>query len=173
MSGKEAALVERTQTPPVVSFIGWSGVGKTTLLERLIPQLKAHGVRLALLKQDGHEFDVDRPGKDTWRMTQAGADLVAISNRAHAAVFLNRPTSFQELLGQVQGVDLVLTEGYHELDYPQIEVHRRGFDTLRCLDWGRLTAVVTDEPLPLPEGIPQLGFEELDRLAGLLLERLR
>lgn len=152
---------------PIISFVGWSGVGKTTYLERLIPVLKARGIRLALLKRDGHDFEMDRPGKDTWRFTHSGADVVAISNDSHAAVLLNRPTDFPELLKQVHDVDLILTEGYHTLSYPQIEIHRRGFGDLRCPHLEQLLAVVTDEPLPLE--LPQFGFDDLDAVCDFLL----
>ena len=155
---------------PVVSFIGWSGVGKTTYLERLIPVLKGRGIRLALLKRDGHDFQMDRPGKDTWRFTQAGADVVAISNDSHAAVLLNRAVSFGDLLDQIHDVDLILTEGYHALPYPQIEIHRRGFGALRCSQPERLVAMVTDELLPLE--LPQFDFEDLDGVCSLLLRRI-
>ena len=156
---------------PIVSFIGWSGVGKTTYLERLIPLLKARGLRLALFKRDGHDFQMDTPGKDTWRLTQAGADVVAIANDFHAAVLFNRPAAFEALLAQIQDVDLILTEGYHTLPYPQIEIHRRGFEGLRCPNAEQLLAVVTDEPLPLE--LPQFGFDDLDGVCRLLLARCR
>ncbi|SFP08737.1 molybdopterin guanine dinucleotide biosynthesis accessory protein MobB [Oscillibacter sp. PC13] len=157
-------------TAPIISFIGWSGVGKTTFLERLIPALKARGIRLALLKQDGHEFDMDKEGKDSWRFTQSGADVVTIANQAHAAVLLNRPTDFSEILAHVRDVDLILTEGYHNLHYPQIEIHRKGFETLRCLYPDQLIALVTDEPLAADA--PQFGFEDLEPVCRLLLDQL-
>ena len=153
---------------PVISFIGWSGVGKTTYLERLIPVLKTQGIRLALLKRDSHNFQVDHPGKDTWRFTQAGANVVAIANDTHAAILFNRPTCFEDILAQIQDVDLILTEGYHTLPYPQIEIHRRGFGALRCSQLEHLLAVVTDEPLPLE--LPQFDFQDLNGICNLLLE---
>ena len=155
---------------PIISFIGWSGVGKTTFLERLIPLLKARGVRLALLKQDGHEFDMDKEGKDSWRFTQSGADVVAIANQTHAAVLLNRPTDFREILAHVRDVDLILTEGYHTLHYPQIEVHRKGFQDFRCLYPEQLIALVTDEPAAVQ--IPQFGFDDLDPVCQFLIGKI-
>lgn len=65
---------------PIITFVGKSGTGKTTLLEQLIPMLKARGLRLAVLKHDAHHFEMDKPGKDTYRFTAAGADVVTISN---------------------------------------------------------------------------------------------
>jgi len=153
--------------PPILSFIGWSGVGKTTYLERLIPLLKQHGLRLALMKQDGHEFEMDYPGKDTWRFTQAGVDVVTLANQGHAAVLLNRPTAFETLLAQIHDVDLILTEGYHTLPYPQVEVHRKGFETLRCIHPKQLLALVTDESFSLD--VPQFSLDDPQALCDYIL----
>ena len=100
------------QDIPIVSFVAWSGTGKTTFLEKLIPALKARGLRLCVMKHDAHEFQADREGKDSWRMTRAGADVTIVTNGKHAAVFENRPVSAEALLARVEGVDLILTEGY-------------------------------------------------------------
>ena len=100
------------QTIPVIAVAAWSGTGKTTLLERLIPVLKERGLRVCVMKHDAHEFEVDRVGKDSWRMTRAGADVTILTNGAHAAILENRPVTAEALLEQVHDVDLVLTEGY-------------------------------------------------------------
>lgn len=70
------------QTIPVIAVAAWSGTGKTTLLERLIPVLKERGLRVCVMKHDAHEFEVDRVGKDSWRMTRAGADVTILTNGA-------------------------------------------------------------------------------------------
>ena len=162
---KNIREVMRMDTP-VISFIGWSGVGKTTFLEKVIAVLKARGVRLALIKQDGHEFDMDKEGKDTWRFSKAGADVVTIANKKHAAVMLNRPTEISEIIKIISDVDLIITEGYHELSYPQIEVHRACFGKLRCEDEKNLIALVTDEKLP--NDVPQFSFEDIGKTADLI-----
>ena len=95
------------QDIPIVSFVAWSGTGKTTFLEKLIPALKARGLRLCVMKHDAHEFQADREGKDSWRMTRAGADVTIVTNGKHAAVFENRPVSAEALLARVEGVDLI------------------------------------------------------------------
>ena len=100
------------QTIPVIAVAAWSGTGKTTLLGRLIPVLKERGLRVCVMKHDAHEFEVDRVGKDSWRMTRAGADVTILTNGAHAAILENRPVTAEALLEQVHDVDLVLTEGY-------------------------------------------------------------
>lgn len=151
---------------PVVSIIGWSGVGKTTFLEKLIPVLKGRGLRIALVKHDGHDFQMDTEGKDTWRFTRAGADVVGISNDRHGALLENRPLSFSELLLKIVGVDLILAEGFDDEALPQIEIHRAGFPQLRCKTPERLLAVVSDEPLNLV--MPVFAFDELEAVADLI-----
>ena len=88
------------QTIPVIAVAAWSGTGKTTLLERLIPVLKERGLRVCVMKHDAHEFEVDRVGKDSWRMTRAGADVTILTNGAHAAILENRPVTAEALLEQ-------------------------------------------------------------------------
>ena len=152
---------------PVISIIGWSGVGKTTFFEKLITVLKNKGIRLGVIKQDGHEFDVDKEGKDTWRFSQAGADKVAIYNGKHGAVMLNTPTDIDSVLSHMTDVDLIITEGCHEREFPQIEVHRAGFDSLRCDRPKQLVAIITDEELP--NDVPQFGFSEVVKVAEFIL----
>jgi len=152
---------------PVISFVGWSGVGKTTFLVKLISVLKERGIRLAILKQDGHEFDVDVEGKDTWRFSRAGADIVTIANGKHGAVMLNRETALDDLFAHITDIDLIITEGYHEREFPKIEVHRSCFDSLRCPDTAQLIALVTDEPLP--NDVPQFSLDDPDSVADFVI----
>ncbi len=154
---------------PVISFTGWSGSGKTTFIEKLIPVLRGSGLRVAVLKSDGHEFQMDREGKDTFRFSSAGADCVAIANSRHAAILENRPLSFEELCSHVRNVDLILAEGFHSEPLPRIEVFR-GHDSLRCADRENLWAVITDEQIS--PGVPVFGLEDVSSVAGFILERL-
>ena len=154
---------------PVISFIGWSGSGKTTFIEKLIPVLRRRGLRLAVIKHDGHDFQMDREGKDTYRFTAAGAECVAIANSSHAAIIDSRPLGFEELCGRVGSVDLVIAEGWTELPYPQIEV-LRGQDTLRCLHRDRLLAVITDRCPSL--SLPLFGLEDTEAVADFICEYL-
>lgn len=154
---------------PVVTFVGLSGTGKTTYLERLIPRLKAHGIRLALVKHDAHHFEMDRPGKDTYRFAQAGADVVAISS-PHRAAILEQPErelTLDELISRLPPVDLILTEGYKTENNPKIELHRRVLDRPLLTSPGQLLAVITDEPLEV--SVPQLPFDDLEGCVELLL----
>lgn len=157
---------------PVITFVGKSGTGKTTFLEKLIPVLKANGLRLAVLKHDAHHFEMDKPGKDTYRFTAAGADVVTISNREKFAL-IERPQeelSLREIISRLPQVDLVLTEGYKKSHYPKIEIHRAVLQRPLIAPPEQLLAIMTDEPLDVP--IRQLGLEDTAGCAALILDYL-
>ncbi len=101
------------QDTPVISFVAKSGAGKTTLLEKLIKRLKEHGIRLAVIKHDAHQFDMDKPGKDTWRLTQAGADITAISSPAKVAVIekVSDEKQLDEIIGMIPLLSWCLPKG--------------------------------------------------------------
>ena len=157
---------------PVFSIIGWSGAGKTTLLERLLPALKSRGLRVAVVKEIPKAFDVDVEGTDTWRFSRAGADCVAIANPKQSIVFMNYAVGTRELIESVSGVDMVITEGHHDLGYPQLEVFRAEVSgTLRCPCAGNLIAVITQDDIALEEGVRRFAFGEIDALADFLVRR--
>ena len=97
---------------PAIAFAAYSGTGKTTLIEKIIRCLKEKGVRLAVIKHDAHDFDIDHEGKDTWRFTQAGADMTIIGSSVKTAIIDQREHSVQEIISRISGVDLILVEGY-------------------------------------------------------------
>jgi molybdopterin-guanine dinucleotide biosynthesis protein B len=113
--------------PPVISLIGKSNSGKTTLLEKLIPQIISHGFRVGVLKHHTHDFTFDVPGKDTWRHKQAGAEVVVLATPYGVGVVrdIKSDLSIDELVRQYyQDVDIVITEGYKKGPHPKIEVCR-------------------------------------------------
>ena len=139
-------------TTPIITFVGKSGTGKTTFLEQLIPALKARGLRLAVLKHDAHHFEMDKPGKDTYRFTAAGADVVTISN-AEKFAMIERPVeelSVADIVSRLPQVDLVLTEGYKRSRYPKIEIHRAALNRPLIAPPEELLAIMTDEPVDSP-----------------------
>lgn len=158
---------------PIITFVGLSGTGKTTFLEKLIPVLKARGYRLAVIKHDAHHFEMDKPGKDTWRFTRAGADVVAISNREKCAILERPPAelSLEELVERLPEVDLVLTEGYKYGSHPKIEIHRAALDRPLLTPAARLLCVMTDEPLAVDA--PQLDLEDAAGCADRIEAYLR
>jgi molybdopterin-guanine dinucleotide biosynthesis protein B len=112
----------------VMGLAGWSGAGKTTLLDRLIPALIARGLRISTVKHAHHNFDIDRPGTDSWKHRQAGANevLVASTTRwglTHELHDENEP-ALPALLGRMDRVDLVLIEGFKRDSHPKLEIYR-------------------------------------------------
>ncbi|MFL7011209.1 bifunctional molybdopterin-guanine dinucleotide biosynthesis adaptor protein MobB/molybdopterin molybdotransferase MoeA [Enterovibrio norvegicus] len=114
---------------PVLGFAAFSGTGKTTLLEKLIPALVEKGIRIAMVKHAHHDFDVDKPGKDSYRLRKAGATQMLISSRYRHALMTETPDdecTLNQLLGQLDqnNADLVLVEGFKHQAFPKIELHR-------------------------------------------------
>jgi molybdopterin-guanine dinucleotide biosynthesis adapter protein len=110
---------------PIVSIVGKSDSGKTTLIEKLIPELIRRGYRVGTIKHDAHQFDIDHPGKDSWRHRQAGADTVVISSPAKAAIVttVRSELTLDDMAAAYFGdVDIVITEGYKSENKPKIEV---------------------------------------------------
>ena len=157
------------ETTPIITFVGKSGTGKTTLLEKLIPVLKTRGLRLAVLKHDAHHFEMDKPGKDTYRFTAAGADVVTISNAEKFALIEQPPAELriEDIVTRLPAVDLVLTEGYKKSLYPKIEIHRAVLNRPLLTPPEQLLAVMTDEPLEI--AAPQLPLEDISGCAEIIL----
>jgi molybdopterin-guanine dinucleotide biosynthesis protein B len=156
---------------PVVSVVGRSGVGKTTALELIVRELKQRGYRVGTVKHDAHGFDMDKPGKDSWRHARAGSDAVAVSGPRKMALIrqLDQEMPLDEIVSLMGGVDLVLTEGYKRGDKPKIEVTRREHGTELLCQAQELIGIMADYAVSLP--VPQFA---LDDAAGVvdLLERL-
>jgi molybdopterin-guanine dinucleotide biosynthesis protein B len=111
----------------VIGIIGWSGSGKTTLLTRLIPLLRAEGLTVSTVKHTHRGFDMDRPGKDTYRHREAGAHEVLVAADARWALLhevVGPGPTLPDLLARLEPVDLVLVEGFKSHPFPKIEVHR-------------------------------------------------
>ncbi len=157
---------------PVVSVVGKSDMGKTTLLEKLIPELKSRGYRVATIKHDAHSFDIDHPGKDTWRHGQAGSDVVVISSPAKVAMIskVDREKSLDEVIAMLPPVDIILTEGFKRANKPKIEVYRSGTgqEGLLC-GAEELIAIASDQVFDL--GVPCFGLDDAIGLVNLLEEK--
>ncbi|MFO7570703.1 MAG: molybdopterin-guanine dinucleotide biosynthesis protein B [Smithellaceae bacterium] len=112
---------------PIVSIIGKSNSGKTTLLEKLISALAARGWRVATIKHNKHGFNIDHEGKDSYRHKKAGARITVVSSPNQLALVsdADHDHSFDEIREKfISGVDIILTEGFKVNDYPKIEVYR-------------------------------------------------
>ena len=159
---------------PVISIVGKSKAGKTTLLGSLIIELKRRGHKVAVIKHVSDDFELDKVGKDSWRLSQAGSEVVAISSPHKLAVIkaVERDLSPQELSGFIVGdYDFVLTEGFKQSSFPKIEVHRKEQGEKLLCPPQQLLAVVTDEPLNVD--VPQFSKDEIQGLADLIENKLQ
>ena len=165
-------------TPPVVSVVANSGTGKTTLLEKLIAELKQRGYKVGAIKHDAHRFDIDYEGKDSWRLTRAGADTMLISSAEKLAMVKQNltekePSLAENVVKYCSDVDIVLTEGFKRSPMPKIEVHRRErSEKLLCRDEGydpSLIAVASDSQLTVD--VPLFDINDAEGLCDLIVER--
>lgn len=142
--------------PRAISFVAKSGTGKTTLLEKVIAELKCHGWRVGVIKHDAHRLEIDHPGKDSYRLVAAGADTMLISSSEKLALIKQHKTTppIQELIANyLNDVDIILTEGFKQSSLPKIEVHRREHNATLLYRGDNydptLIAVASDEQLEL------------------------
>ena len=156
---------------PILGFAAYSGTGKTTLIEQLVRSLKAQGLRIAVIKHDGHDFEIDREGKDSWRFTQAGADISIITSTAKTALIEQRPLSFVQVAAMVRDVDLILVEGYKQEDFTQIGICRQTTGKGFPADIENYAAVVTDAEMEV-SGIPGFGFDDIGGLTEFIMKNM-
>lgn len=160
----------------VIGFCGRSGSGKTTLIEQLIPALRAAGQRVSVLKHAHHDFDIDHPGKDSYRHRKAGAfETVVASSRRLAIVReyeVEVDTGVHQMLAELSVCDWALVEGFKHADLPKIEVWRAetGHPVQYPVD-PYIVAIATDDPARLPErtGLPLLDLGDAAAVAAFLL----
>lgn len=158
---------------PVICFIGPKNSGKTTLLEKVIRALAASGIRVAAVKHDAHDFEIDREGKDSFRFAAAGAGTVVIASATKTALVERTgeaPTLESLVARHVRGADLVLAEGYKASPYPKVVVHRSatGRPPLEVPE-SLLVAVASDVPLASPALVVDL--DDADVIA-MILQRM-
>ena len=156
---------------PVISMVGKSGVGKTTALERVIREIKRRGYKVGTVKHDMHGFDVDKPGKDSWRHARAGSDAVVISGPRKMALIrqLDSEVPLDDIVQLMGDVDLVITEGYKQGDKPKIEITRQERGTKLLCRPEELIGIMADYPVDMP--VPQFALEDAAGVVDLL-ERL-
>ena len=155
----------------VAAVSGVKNSGKTTLLEKLIRALTDRGLQVAVIKHDGHHFEPDVPGTDSWRHRQAGAYGTAIYDGEKYLMVKTAQITPEALMDQFPEADLILLEGAKDSPWPKFEIVRGGNSERPVCDPATLLALVTDLPLSLP-GVPTLGLEDIDAMADLLTARL-
>lgn len=164
---------------PVIGFAAWSGTGKTTLLAQLIPWLKARGLRVAVIKATHHDFEIDRPGKDSDILRKAGAAQTLLVSSNRTALIIEHEHPAEPDLAQVLArldpgcADLVLVEGFKHVPFPKIELHRPalGKPLLYPQD-PSIIAIATDAPLPEKPAIPALDLNDITGLGEFVAGHL-
>jgi molybdopterin-guanine dinucleotide biosynthesis adapter protein len=159
----------------VLGIVGWSGSGKTTLIVKLLPVLVARGLRIATLKHAHHEFDVDKPGKDSYEHRKAGASEVIIASarrwvQMHELGTAPEPTLAQ-LLTRLSPCDLILIEGFKSERHLKLEVHREATGQPPLYPHDRhIIALASDRAVP-GAGIPVVDLNDLEAIAELVSAR--
>ena len=159
----------------VFGIAGWSGSGKTTLLEKLIPELTGRGLKVSVIKHAHHGFDIDKPGKDSYRHREAGASEVLLACNERWALMHERRQAAEptlaELLGHLSPCDLVLIEGFKQEPVPKLEVFRPAHGKSALFRERRdIVAVATDEPLATD--LPCLPLNDIPVIADFVMTLL-
>ena len=156
----------------VFGIAGYSGSGKTTLIERVLPLLAVRGVRVAVIKHTHHDFDIDRPGKDSWRAREAGAVAVLLASDHRTAVLTEHrdtPPRLEDLLNMLPPCDLVLVEGYKREAIPKLEVHRAETAKPWLFPDDPTILAVASDVMP-PDGFPRIDLDAVQQLADFILD---
>ena len=169
-----------TANLPMIGFCAYSGTGKTTLLRQIIPRLKAQGLAIAVIKHAHHDFDLDVPGKDSFELRKAGAQQTVICTftRMASITEFDHPReepSLQQIVANLdhERIDLVLVEGYKDVRFPKIELHRSalGRPYLYPAD-ETVIALACDAAAPDDIAIPVLDINDIDAIADFLHTRI-
>lgn len=165
-------------TVPILGFSAYSGTGKTTLLRQLIPLLKARNLRVSVIKHAHHDFDLDFPGKDSYELRKAGAEQTVICTTTRMALIteFNQPSeepSLHQIIASLDTdrIDLVLVEGYKDIRFPKIELHRQAMKTpyLHQHD-DSIIAIACDAKPPAEAAIPVLDINDVEGIASYIYE---
>ena len=168
-------------TPPLLGFCARSGTGKTTLLTKLLPLLKAQGLRIGMIKHAHHQFDIDYPSKDSYELRKAGAQEMLVVSRTRLALVRETPEAqaeptLPELLKRLSldELDLVLVEGFKWGDFPKIELHRPSLgQSLLHPEVPGVLAIATDEPLANSPALPQLNLNAPEAIADFVVQHFK
>jgi molybdopterin-guanine dinucleotide biosynthesis protein B len=165
---------------PLLGFSAYSGTGKTTLLTKLLPILKAEGLRIAVVKHAQHQFEIDHPQKDSYELRKSGATQMLVASRGRTALITEtedqHEPDLQSTLPQLdhRQLDLVLVEGFKLAPIAKIELHRPQLGKpLLCLTDPNIIAIATDQPIEnLPEGLPVLDLNQPEAIANFIRQQL-
>lgn len=154
---------------PLVFVAGYSNSGKTTVVEKLVKELKDRGYRVATIKHAAHGYSSDPPGKDSWRTFQAGAEQVIVAGPTSYTIHhsCRTPPRLKDLTKQVKAADIIIVEGFKSEPGPKIEVYRNNYSTRRLPRGSEVVALVTDAPLE--DNLPRFNFDQIGGLADFIV----
>jgi molybdopterin-guanine dinucleotide biosynthesis protein B len=163
-----------TFVKPVLGFAAYSGTGKTTLLEKLLPLMKLQGLRVAMIKQTHHDFEIDKPGKDSFRLREAGAEQVLLTSAKRCVVITEyeepKEPDLYELIDKLdlESIDLIMVEGFKYLPFAKIELYRAECDKkLLYPEDDSVIAVASDKDLEAGN-LPLLNLKAPEEIAGFI-----
>jgi molybdopterin-guanine dinucleotide biosynthesis protein MobB len=165
-------MMRSAVTIPVVTIIGLSGSGKTTLIEKLIPELKQKGYRIATVKHHSHVgFEIDQPGKDSWRYAQVGSDHVVIAAPDKIASYrrVDKEPTLDEIVSEIKDVDLILVEGYKYAGKPSIEIVRGELGVKFISKPEQLVACAANVDLNV--NVPILNLDDASSIASFIEQK--
>ncbi|HHG3528540.1 TPA: bifunctional molybdopterin-guanine dinucleotide biosynthesis adaptor protein MobB/molybdopterin molybdotransferase MoeA [Vibrio parahaemolyticus] len=167
--------MKHTLNIPILGFAAYSGTGKTTLLEALLPKLTEAGLRIGMLKHAHHNFDVDKPGKDSYRLRKAGASQMLIASRNRFALMTETPEAeaeFEYLLTRFDEdkIDVVLVEGCKNIAFPKIELHREEVGKPWLYPHDENIIAIASDSAELDSELPQMNINDLDAIAQFVLQ---
>lgn len=157
---------------PVIGFSAFSGTGKTTLMERVIRLLTEKGVRVAVIKHDGHGFEIDRPGKDSYRHTQAGAQTVVLTSPDKTAVIDQTGYTLEQCIEKITEADVILVEGFKHAAIPRIGLCRKATGKGLPEPSDNYIAVVTDDE-SVKITVPRFSLDDAKGLADFIIKEIR
>ncbi|MGR8929157.1 MAG: molybdopterin-guanine dinucleotide biosynthesis protein B [Gammaproteobacteria bacterium] len=164
--------------PLILGFAAYSGTGKTTLLTHLIPILKKRGLRVGVIKHSHHDFEIDYPGKDSYRLRAAGASTIMIVSPYRKALITDFPTQHEVQLTEqlasfpCEDLDLVLVEGFRDEPFPKIELHRPKLcKPLLYPSDQSIIAIACDQYMTTPPGLPCLDLNDPTGIADFIINR--
>ena len=157
---------------PVIGFSAYSGTGKTTLMEKVIRLLTEQGVRVAVIKHDGHGFEIDQPGKDSFRHAQAGAQTVVITSPDKTAVIERSGCTLEQCVGRISGADVILAEGFKHAPIPRIGLCRKAAGKGFPDPAETYIAIVTDDETVKTDG-PRFSLDDARGVANFILKEIQ
>lgn len=158
---------------PILGFSGYSNSGKTTLIEKIIKNLKQKGIRIAIIKHHGHEgLDVDEVGSDSYRFSEAGADMSIVCSPTKTAIFEQRSLAFQQLVELVHDVDLMIVEGFKREPIPQIGIARKETNKGFPSPFKRYLAIVTNIE-DIEVNIPMFQLNQIEEISTFILQTMK